>query len=258
LVVTVKAFNPVEPVDGGVISFAAPASGTSAALSAATATIQGGQASVTATANATIGQYLVTATAAGARQVGFILTNTAALGLGRPAPHNVALEFDDLTSLREAIAYANSHPGPDTITFDPPVFGKARRTIKLKGGPLVVTNPATTTIIGPGARRLTIHGDGKSRVFDIEGGSLALERMTITGGRANRGGGILNDGGRLALDDVVLRGNRAGVGGGLFNDGTAVLTDVVLGGNKARIGSSLFSTRRATLTWRRSPAERIG
>jgi hypothetical protein len=40
----------------------------------------------------------------------------------------------------------------------------------------------------------------------------------------------------------------------LFNDGTAVLSDVVLGGNRARIGSDLFSTRRATLTWRRSPA----
>ena len=40
----------------------------------------------------------------------------------------------------------------------------------------------------------------------------------------------------------------------LFNDGTAVLTDVVIAGNSARVGSGLFSTRRATLTWRRSPA----
>jgi hypothetical protein len=160
----------------------------------------------------------------------------------------VVLEFDDLTSLREAIAYANSHPGPDTITFDPAVSGKERRTIKLKGGPLVLTDPATTTIIGPGARLLSLSGGGKSRVFDIEGGSLALEGVTITGGRADRGGGIRNDGGTLWLDHVTIRGNRAKVGGGLYNNGSAALSGVILRGNSARVGSGLFSTRQATLT----------
>jgi hypothetical protein len=259
--VTVTAKNVgqfVNPVDGGVIGFSAPSAGASATLSAASAVIAGGQVSVTATANATPGTYAATATAVGAASIDFNLTNTEALGLGPPAPRDVVLEFDDLITLRKAIAYSNSHPGPATITFDPPVFSKRPRTITLKGAPLVVTNPATTTIIGPGARRLTIQGDGKSRVFDIEGGSLALERMTITGGRANRGDGILNDGGRLALDHVVLRGNRARVGGGLFNDGTAALSDVVIRGNSALMNCGLFSTRRATLTWSRSPTERIG
>ena len=70
------------------------------------------------------------------------------------------------------------------------------------------------------------------------GGSLALQGVTISGGRGGRGGGIRNDGGTLALDRVALRGNRAGVGGGLFNDGNAVLTDVVIAGNSARVGSA--------------------
>ena len=164
-----------------------------------------------------------------------------------PAPPSDGVEqFDDLTSLREAVAYADSHPGPGTITFDPAPSGKAPRTIKLIGGPLVLTNPATTTIIGPGARRLLIQGEGKGPVFDIEGGSLALDGMTLSGGRADRGGGIRNQGGRLVLNDVVIRGNRARLGGGLYNDGTAVLNDVVIRGNRARIGSGLFSTRRPT------------
>ena len=60
-----------------------------------------------------------------------------------------------------------------------------------------------------------IQGDGKGQVFDIEGGSLALDGLTISGGRAVRGGGIRNKGGRLLLTDVVIRGNRARVGGGL-------------------------------------------
>ena len=145
--------------------------------------------SVTATANTSIGTYLVSATANGALPVNFVLLNTPAPKLGQTPPGNVVQQFDNLTSLRSAIAYANNHTGPDTITFDPAPSRRARRIIKLRGGPLVLTNPATTTIIGPGARRLTIQGDGKNRVFDIEGGSLALSGVTITGGNAGTGDG---------------------------------------------------------------------
>jgi hypothetical protein len=250
LAVAVTSVNPIEPVDGGIVGFAAPAAGASAALSAATASIAGGQAGITATANGTMGSYVVTATAAGAASASFALSNTESLSLKLTTHRDVMDEFDGLTSLREAIAYANAHPGPDTITFDPAVFGKSPRTIKLNGGPLVLTDEATTTIVGPGARLLTLSGGQKSRVFDVEGGSLALNGMTISGGRADRGGGILNDRGALALDHVVLRRNRAGVGGGLFNDGTAALSDVAIWANMARVGSGLFNTRRATLAWR--------
>ncbi len=192
---------------------------------------------------------------------------------------DVVDNVDNLTSLREAIAYANSHPGPDTITFDPSVFGKTPRTIVLTGGPLVLTDPATTTIIGPGAKRLTINGAGRSRVFDVQGGSVALSGMTITGGNGKLGGGLLNAGGTVSLNRVVVRGNRALVGGvanfgtmsltrvvirgnhalvggGLYNDGTATLTNVLIHGNRARVGSRLFNTRRAIIHWRRAPVDR--
>jgi hypothetical protein len=336
LAVLVKAINSVEPVDGGVIGFAAPSSGASATLSATTSAIAGGQAGVTATANTTLGAYTVTAMTAGtAMGAGFALTNTdsppnvvarpVAAVAGRAFNNVVVATFTDsdssaspsnfvaaivwgdgittssttvvadgpsrfdilgthtyvdagsyafrvqvtdstganatatstatvtarasteapslvlttrrdvvdahdgLTSLREAVAYANSHPGPDTIVLDPSVLGSGRSTIRLAGGPLVLTDPATTTIVGPGARRLTISGAGRSRVFDVRGGSLALSGLTITGGRADNGGGIRNDGGRLVLTGVIIRGN------------------------KARVGPGLFNTRAATFTWRRSP-----
>ena len=87
LAVTVTAINSVEPVNGGVVSFAVtPVGSASATLSAATSTITGAKASVTTTANGTIGQYLVTATAAGARPVGFVLTNTQPSSLGCQPP----------------------------------------------------------------------------------------------------------------------------------------------------------------------------
>jgi hypothetical protein len=165
-------------------------------------------------------------------------------------------EFDDLTSLREAIAYANSHPGPDTIAFDPSFFGKTPRTIVLTGGSLVLTDPATTRIVGPDASLLTISGGGKSQVFDIRGGSLALSGLTITGGNSHLRGGVRNEGGRLVLSNVVIRGNRAFMGGGLFNDGGTTLSGVTVKGNRALVGRNLFSTTRATLDWRRAPVAR--
>jgi parallel beta-helix repeat protein len=85
--VTVTAKDSAEPVAGGVIAFAAPSSGASAKLSAATATIgSNGVASVKATANNTAGTYKVTASAAGAAApASFTLTNTAAAGAAAPA-----------------------------------------------------------------------------------------------------------------------------------------------------------------------------
>jgi len=180
LAVTVTANNAVEPVDGGVITFVAPSAGASATLSAATAVIAGGQASVTAKANATPGRFFVTAAASGAATVAFPLTNTEAPSLVLSTTRDVMDEFDDLTSLREAIAYANSHPGPDTITFDPSFFGKTPRTIVLTGGSLVLTDPATTTIVGPDASLLTISGGvDLPRLFRKECGEKLAHRSFV-------------------------------------------------------------------------------
>jgi hypothetical protein len=256
LALTVTANNPVEPVNGGVVSFAAnPASGgASATFPNATETIVGGQAAVSATANDTPGAYSVTASASGAGATIFNLSNIETPGVtGTPKPIVVNVS-DGLTGLREAIAYANSHPGPDTIILDPPALGAKPQTIRLTGGPLVLTDPATTTIIGPGARRLTLSGEGKSRVFEIEGGSLDLSGVTITGGKADRGGGVLNEGGRLVLTEVVIRGNRARMGGGLYNDGRTTFSRVLIAGNHATVCPQVFTTRAATLLGRRSRA----
>ena len=115
-----------EPVDGGVVTFTAPASGASAALSAVSATIAGGSASVTATANGLRGIYTVTASASGAASAGFSLTNEL-----QPA-------FAGLTSA--AITY-----GVSTITF----------TGTLAAGSTAATGSVTVTISGNGITTLT-------------------------------------------------------------------------------------------------------
>ncbi len=68
------------PVNGGVITFTAPTSGASATLSAASATITNGAASVNATANATAGSYVVSASVVGvSTPASFHLTNLPSL-----------------------------------------------------------------------------------------------------------------------------------------------------------------------------------
>ncbi|WP_165230648.1 choice-of-anchor Q domain-containing protein [Aquisphaera insulae] len=79
LAVSVTANNPVEPVDGGVVTYTAPTAGASATLPAIDAVISGGLAGLTATANQVIGGYAVAATAAGASAFNFVLNNVASV-----------------------------------------------------------------------------------------------------------------------------------------------------------------------------------
>jgi uncharacterized repeat protein (TIGR01451 family) len=71
-----------EPVNGGIVTFTAPASGASAVLTGGSAianvTINAGQASINATANGVAGSYNVNASAVGATSTLFSLTNNKA------------------------------------------------------------------------------------------------------------------------------------------------------------------------------------
>ena len=135
LAVAVNANNPVEPVDGGVLTFVAPTTDASAALSAASVVIANGQAGVTATAGMIGGSYIVTAAVAnGTTAATFTLTNIEAPSLVVDTVLDEADRADGRNSLREAIAYAASLSGPQTITFVPTVFGTTPQTITLTLG----------------------------------------------------------------------------------------------------------------------------
>lgn len=148
---------------------------------------------------------------------------------------------DNYTSLREAVDYANSHPG-STITFDPTLFATTQ-TIVLTQGELELTQTGTgnsTTIIGPNAG-VIISGSpvNPHRVFQIDAGATAsLSGLTITGGSDAPGGGVSNAG-ALTLTRCIVTGNSAfGAGGGIFNDasGTLRVDASVIRGNTAITG----------------------
>jgi hypothetical protein len=78
LTVSVTANNAAEPVNGGRVTFAAPAAGASAVLSTTSAVISGGVATVSASANGTPGTYTVLAN----NLIPFSLTNVPVSTLG--------------------------------------------------------------------------------------------------------------------------------------------------------------------------------
>ncbi len=241
LVATVTANNEVEPVYGGILTLAAPASGPSAALSATTVSIgynYNGVASVTATANSSAGSYIVTASIGGdTAPVDFALTNTTGSGNnGSLTTFTVNTLGDALSGsgdsgdLRYCINEANADDGPNQIVFDPTVFNTPQ-TITLSLGQLELSDTGgTQTIIGPTAG-VTISGGRNGRVFQIDDGVTAsISGVTIsdgTTGYPDSGAGLANYG-TATLTGCTVSGNYAYIdfsgAAGVFNSAAANLT----------------------------------
>jgi hypothetical protein len=242
LVVAITAKNAVEPVAGGAITFTSPASGASAAFDGSPATIGvDGKASVTAAANGTTGTYMVSASATGvASQAKFSLSNTVG-----PTSFVVTTLLDAIVpsgqlSLREAIEYAETLSGAQTITFEPSILTKPTGNIidlqsalpDLKGN---------ITIKGPGASVLTANGGGSS-VFTVDAGATAaISGLTISGGdTTGNGGGGIHNAGSLTVSGCTVSDNLAQNyggpsvdGGGIYNSGTMTISESTISDNSA-------------------------
>jgi fibronectin-binding autotransporter adhesin len=122
-------------------------------------------------------------------------------------------------SLRQRIAEVGSTA--DTILFSNAMFGSPQ-TITLTSGELVIPPNSSFAIGGQGPGRLTISGNGQSRVIFIgAGASVGISGVTITGGNGvgadgDQGGGIRNFG-QLVLADSIVSNNSARQGGGIFS-----------------------------------------
>lgn len=199
LAVSLAANGPGEPVDGGVVTFAPPASGASSTLSGATMTISGGAASVTATANGTKGAYTVTASANGAPGVTFSLTNTAplvsitvtpttpTLKVGQATPFTATGTYADgaTQDLTHQITWGSDTPGVASVDANGTVTAKtggtatiAARSGDLQGATAVtVTTPIFTGVqpapapaSRPGAASTPATGPATVRPAPLPGG----------------------------------------------------------------------------------------
>jgi hypothetical protein len=100
---------------------------------------------------------------------------------------------------------------------------------------LRVSDISNVVLSGVGADQTTLDGGNSVGVIKNEG-TTKLQGMTITNGRADRGGGIYNTG-HLELENVIVRGNTAErYGGGIWTDDEVQMFNSSVTGNTAGDG----------------------
>ncbi len=156
-------------------------------------------------------------------------------------------ENDGLLSLREAILAANATPEADTI-----VLPEGQFELSLSGveedqglsGDLDVLAPLT--LRGAGPKATTIDARGIDRVFEVAlGVPVTFEDLTVRGGRASLGAGILASG-DVVLRSCIVESNTAesvndlepgsaavASGGGIYARANLAIEDGFVHGNRA-------------------------
>lgn len=161
--------------------------------------------------------------------------------------------FDNRNSLREAIAFANSLPGADTVTFESSLAGE---TISLTQGQLTVSD--SVSVAGLGADQLTISGNDNSRIFlfgSDDAATYTIADVTLTDGEVARGmepnpevGGaiqLLDDNDTLIIERSVISSSAANGGGAIFigGDGAELqIADSAFINNAANFSGSAILT----------------
>jgi hypothetical protein len=136
-------------------------------------------------------------------------------------------------ALRGAVLLAEEIPGADTIIVPAGNY-------ELLQGPLTPSNDMTIT--GEGARNSILDANGRSRIFDIDGGTVEISHLTMQNGFASaaaqfHGGNLRNSGATVTLDNVRVTGGSASSAGGVSNNsGTMVIDHSLLDHNSALMG----------------------
>jgi hypothetical protein len=163
----------------------------------------------------------------------------------------VATQFTDGMStgtLRWAILQADQTPGANKVVLRPGTY-----TLTLNGGTgesgetgaLVVQG--NVSIVGAGPRKTQVIASALGdRAFHVTGGHVTFSELTIAGGQAAQGGGILIDTGNVQIVHCFLASNvAAGLGGGdgqggaLFQGaGSLNVSRTVVAGNRAQGGDA--------------------
>ena len=145
-------------------------------------------------------------------------------------------------NLRSAVASALMQPTQYAvvIVFDSSLTASATQAapavITLTNGQLELTR--SITISGPGANLLSVSGNGRSRIVQVDSGVTSdISGLTLTMGtppynaNPNVGGAILNQG-SLQLTDATVSGSSSPNGGGIYSSGPALkLLRVTISGN---------------------------
>lgn len=127
-----------------------------------------------------------------------------------------------VAQLKSAIVTGATDGVADTITLTANIrFASASDAITIN-----VTDGQTMTIVGGG---FTLSGDNYARVLDVQGGSVAIDNLTITNGKLSGNGGAAGAGGPAGAGGDSL-------GAGIRNAGTLTISNSTITANKASGG----------------------
>jgi hypothetical protein len=160
-----------EPVQGGVITFSAPASGAGASLSPPLPLNAAGQTSVSATANGTAGGYAVSATARGATTQSFSLTNLAPVALS-PA---TLPDGTYGTAYSQTLTATGGVGGPYTYAVTNVAFPAGLSLTTLSTGVAISGTPTTT-----GSFSFTVTATDSAGYTGSHDYSLTIDRAALT------------------------------------------------------------------------------
>ena len=229
LVVTVSSAF-AEPVNGGQVIFTAPGSGASLATTPLTASISSGSASQPVSANGAGGSYTVNADTRGnlGGPVPFNLTNLDCSANSWSVGNEIGLNF--------AIGCYNGKTVAGTYTIN------ITQDIDLTAStPIITNNSAGVSLVIAGGG-FTVDGQGISGVkpFNIQGGPVTINNLTVTGGNSTAGAGGIYNNRSLTLNNCTVTGNSAAtVGGGIRSIGTLTLNNSTVSGNTAGTGGGI-------------------
>jgi hypothetical protein len=147
-----------------------------------------------------------------------------------------------VTELQADIAAVNNTSGPNTILLKPGVY--------LMSSELQIQNAGNLTIKPSSTKSTTsLVGSVIDRVLEIDGGSVSLEDLSISGGGAvAQGGGILARNTSLTLESTKVNSNiSTESGAGIFaQGGTLTLKNSTVANNRssnsiAAFGAGIFA-----------------
>lgn len=155
-----------------------------------------------------------------------------------PTAQAADIEVSDTCSVADAITAANKDEaagscpagnGADTITLSSDIT-------------LSAALPHITTEITIEGEGFTISGDDRFRIFVVNGGTLTVNDLTMTKGKADWGGAIVNvNDGTLTINDSTISHSQAPEGGAIGNEGDVTITNSELSNNSAAKGGAIYS-----------------
>jgi len=171
------------------------------------------------------------------RAVAYLLTVTIIM-LILPTAQAVDIDLSETCSLADAITAANT----DTAVGDCPA-GDGADTISLSGDiTLTATLPHITSEITIDGGGFTISGRNRVRIFAVNGGTFTVNELTMTRGKADWGGAIVNvNGGTVSINDSAVTRNEAAEGGAIGNEAALTISNTVVNQNTAKQGGAIHS-----------------